>query len=469
MKTRRASLLVLLAFGSAVGACAPVAPTNGGGDPVKTASGALTVPPGTGIPVPRGWKGSFVQLLFADALVKCSYIGEADANGTNIQGSDATGVDFLDLAEQDGDVYLEDVIDQMTNVRGGPTMDPAHPCPNGDYLHILNPITHTFFSESNLQHWFLQRNDTNCNTVDANDSSATTAIELVPIDGSIPEQPQVVQASQPGQPLGPLPVDPGPAVAPFYEGNVEIANRIVHLPSLNLCIARALRTASPGTASANDTLFMTASDERELLEVTRERAQMAMIEFGQLANAFASVPPAGLAPQSFTSNDQPLWLLPLWAQNQGDSARLKQMGAEFAESVQLDAIVSRELAELLGRSSSSRQPRGANGANLAQETWGSGSWRQRELAMLFGGGPLTAEQDGSSPWIPLAGMAPTESVGLANLSQPVLDSVHWPTAVEEPFYQVDMGQPEPLRLLAEARALDTQDVIVKGPYPGAPD
>src|SRR5262249_32521999 len=64
--------VALLVLGCVLGACTstPADP----GERVGSARAALDLPPGTGLPVPNGWDGSFVQLLFADALVQCSFM-----------------------------------------------------------------------------------------------------------------------------------------------------------------------------------------------------------------------------------------------------------------------------------------------------------------------------------------------------------------------------------------------------------
>ena len=79
------------------------------------------------------------------------------------------------------------------------------------------------------------------------------------------------------------------------------------------------------------------------------------------------------------------------------------MGNDFAASVQLHTVVAQEVVEMLGRTSSARSPRGDDADTSTAEMWGAGSWRQRALASLFGGDPLAAAADKSSPWASAVG------------------------------------------------------------------
>jgi hypothetical protein len=405
-----------------------------------------------------------VQLLVADALVECSF------TGSNQFDTYSTGTeDVFDAIETNGDFYLQTVVGMMTGASGGPTSPGGPVCP---------PAVQYQGEGGPLGHWYFQRNDPNCNVSDPNDASVKPSILLQPVGNQIPSIQQDLGAG-----VGPIPYptqEVGCVTPGAYCNNIAIANQILKMPSLNLCLARALRTASPGTAGANDTLFMAASDQRELLEVIRERAQMAMIEFAQLALAFTSSTSSPVSEGAFTSNrDEALgpvmaWGNPSnWPQNDPNTAthqaQIQAMGADFAAAVQLHAIVSQEIAALLTRSSSAREPRGGQASNLAQETWGAGSWRQRTLASLYGGAALATESDGSSPWHGSENTFISHEVGVNDWAVffPTLGT--WPDRSQQPYFQTDLSRPEAQTLLGLARTYNTVFLQPGGAASGTTD
>lgn len=464
MSTHRIYPALLLLAGCFAGACSSTAP-GGDGEHLGSSRSALTLPPNSGTPVPLSWSGSFVQLLVADALVRCSFSAPDTIAGV------AGNEDVVNMASGRADPYLMQVASLMKQDCGGP---PGASCPCQYGSPNPPPPPSSVIENSTLAHWYLHRLDDHCNAADPNDPASKAHIDLqppqVPQDGVVPQN---IKAGD----LPTFPVDPG-SIHPGYAVNIAHANRILRMPSLNLCIARALRASAPGTAGSNDMLLLPAADQRELLEVTRERAQMAMIEFAELGVAFTS-PLESTDPANFDSMgvpvDEPLRLVTAWpksanATQQNQKGYLTTMAADFAAAVQLHSVVSQEIATLLARSSSAREPRGGHSTTLAAETWGPGSWRQRTLASLFGGNALAAEGDGTSPWpITLSTAFPAEYnwiLGTEWYGNPQIFS-NWPDPTEQPFFQVDMSRPEAQRLLALARAFDTTDLIDGGNYPGA--
>lgn len=443
MRKHRLYPVALLVLGCALGACSSTAP-SGLGERLGSTQDALTLPPGTGVPVPKGWGGSFAQLLVADALVSCSFVGTSSLEGWDADANE----DVLSLILNAGDMYLGGVVGQMQNACCGGSS-------NGN---CTSYVGKTPSDNNQMAHWYWQRQDGTCNNVDSNDPSQPNTIDLKPST-----VPVILQNPWAGD--GYFPVGSG-----HYGSSLSLARRILRMPSFNLCIARALRTSAPGTSGANDALTLSAADQRELLEVTRERAQMAMIEFGQLAVAFSGAT-TSITPSDYTA-EQPLPLIAAWqadnAVNQG--AARTQMGADFAAAVQLHTVVSQEIATLLARSSSAREPRGGHASTLPVEIWGPGSWRQRALASLFGGAPLATEIDGSSPW---PGLNDGTSIGsltsswVGNIYSS--GSIFWPTTAEQPFIQTDMSRPQAQRLLSLARAFNTVVTGVQGPFPNATD
>jgi hypothetical protein len=173
------------------------------------------------------------------------------------------------------------------------------------------------------------------------------------------------------------------------------ADNEVNFGEINLCMAQRLREVG----ASGDSLFLSADDQRQLLEVTRERAQIAMLQYAALGNVL--VTPTGTA-QAPLSDYQIIPTLQTWAQStsNADKAALGDLGLDFANAVQLHVIASRELAELLWRSASASMPRGGIANTSADEAWGPGSWRQRMMALLYGGDPLVQVKpsEPAAPW-----------------------------------------------------------------------
>ena len=73
------------------------------------------------------------------------------------------------------------------------------------------------------------------------------------------------------------------------------------------------------------------------------------------------------------------------------------LGRDVAATLQLYTAAVEELATLVSRSSSAKTPRGGTAATPAEELWGSGSWRMRLAALMYGGDPL-AEDEVAAAW-----------------------------------------------------------------------
>ncbi len=241
------------------------------------------------------------------------------------------------------------------------------------------------------------------------------------------------------------------------------ANGDLLTAGINLCMAQRLRQLSPG-GSGGELLLLPASDQRYLLEVIRERAQIAMLQYAELGVVFSHTYIGGaLTPDELNGDQYNIYGdltsegnvieqttipdLEYWAEhptcvnNNGDlvtcSGQLAAMGRDFATAVQMDVQTSEELSQLLARSSSAREPRGGSPATPADETWGVGSWRQRLMAEMFGGDPLAIENGG--PWKhPLGQTGPGLFEG-------------WPDPQQQPYFVTPVAEPEVTDLWALAR------------------
>lgn len=289
---------------------------------VSTSAAGLELP--TGDPVPKGWTGSTVQLLVADAWASCSYYA----------------TDLL-VEPASVDASLQTILTKMTEL--------ATPA-------VCSSAT----SPNPLEAWVQLRAAEKCNTRGGNDARLAL--------------PQVIL---PGTWTANLKLD-------------QDADPIVRFPAQNICIAQKLRAASPGAAGIS-TLTLGPNEQRELLEVVRERATLALLgyaklyELGRSANPISATTVAQRARQALE-----------------DTLIGAGVSGGLMAAVQLVTIATEDVLELFARSASARVPRSSKVQDsIAADTWGPGGWRSRALAVLYGGEPLAATSSDVPPWPPL--------------------------------------------------------------------
>lgn len=327
--TRHSWLIVLLAV---ILAC------SGAGDSEQVASStaALDIPGALPVPI-NGWEGSLSDLYIADAWASCSFVA---ASSDHVA---VGGVPYMVDAEPH-DAYMD-------TVRG--YMD-ATTC-------SINA------SDTNLLHrWYVQRTTDVCNIVPGTTSNVPASLT-----------PELV-------------------VGPIYAFDFTLSDYdidpIIRAPAVDACIARKLRTIVPGAAGPSS-LLLSASDQRELLEYTRERAQQAVVGYAKLI-------------QLANDNDVDLgnilsearnWLQAVAQPSSLSDQRRGLITADFLATAQTLSLVSSELLELYSRSASAKVPRGGPSTlTTADDAWGRSSWRHRALSLLYGGDPL-AQPNGTGP------------------------------------------------------------------------
>jgi hypothetical protein len=248
-------------------------------------------------------------------------------------------------------------------------------------------------------------------------------------------------------------------------GRKAYANLQLRTPGFNLCIAQTLRAMIPG-AAGGEALLLSEADQRMLLEVIRERAQMATLDYATLGVAFSRQYDFLGAPSGTASRYLPE--IQWWALTAGTGSnpgknvfpQLTDMGRDFAAAVQLHTTVTEELAALLARSGSARSPRGGTATTRADEVWGAGSWHQRLLASMLGGDPLA--NTASSPWERPDEMKLPPDTGwyalklVFNLPGPPAAAGRtagwdWPDPARSPYVTTDIGEPQVHELLRLAR------------------
>lgn len=345
------------------------------------AQAPLPVNPTDGEP---SWDGTRVELMFADALAACTY--EVHRKFIGWDGAHLE-VDFND------DAFIEYIRGKMVGAS----------CHYGD----------TAYKDERLlpeAWWFDQRNDEECNrhtSTSTKKSAGLARAERLALD--VPVE---------------LPFEGALAVP-----TAMAARRALAMPITNLCVAQHLRSRSPGV-SGGEALLLSGADQRQLLVLTKERAQMAMLQFALLGRTLAT--PRLAQPELVSNADldyrtatgaYPLSFIPMlqqWAQGGGATDDvLRKLGEDFATAVLLHVTASTELAQALTRTGAAHLPRGASvrdprwaatgRLDASVDTWGPGAWRERALASLYGGDPLVEDalvkdasgrtpESGSTPW-----------------------------------------------------------------------
>ncbi len=253
-----------------------------------------------------------------------------------------------------------------------------------------------------------------------------------------------------------------PEVRPWI---MSMADMDLRWAGLNLCMAMRLRERSPGTAGA-EALLMTNAEQRELLEATRERSQIAMLQYALLGSVFASdglgsPPLPGVCIKDPSSEECGLYgdnapgrhtripYLQYFGRN-APKSWMDGMGQDFATAVQLHTTVTQEITSLLARSRSARLPRGGDAESVPDETWGAGSWQQRLMAADYGGDPLGT--DAKSPWKHPFGLTGPAAVEIAG----AVFSLAWPTRDELPYDRQEAQSPQ---IESAVSLMQTHDVL----------
>lgn len=319
-------------------------------EPLGSTSQALTPVPDTGfipypnrtlnfqqLPGPDGkpvpnWGGSVVDLMAADAWALCT------------QGTTRSSAD--DAAE--ADAYLARLRDLIAASR----------------------CTLTGAGNFEAARWLVHRQDPECNF-----DTSTGAKARV----TFPAHPRAEYAI-PTPSASDL---PAPNSTIRFQAVVD-AQQEVDVAEVNLCMAQRLREHM----ATADTLIASSQDLRQLLEVIRERVQIAMLQYTLIGNALYNNDP--VTSNAITHPRQIVAVFDFWRQQLGTDA-LRRFGQDFAAAIKLHVDVTRELGELLLRSASARSEPETFGQSTGEQMWGRGSARRKLLSLLYGGDPLSNE------------------------------------------------------------------------------
>lgn len=369
------------------------------------------------------WKGTNVQLMFADALVGCSTRIQTDGSGS------ATYYQTAFLA----DVYREHV---------QALMDASHCTLNAaDVADGGVPES----GKDVLAAWAIRRARPSCNRD--------------PV--SLQQSPAPITANSSFPDVAPVKCSPTTGCAPAFvdypdyamgtaTGGLNVAGAVMAellAPEVNLCIAMRLRAFAPG-ASGAEAVLLNEVEQREIQTTALERAQRAVLGFANLGLLFTA-DPGPAPPVSVASRG---YYLSRWGQDPANADKLKTYGVDFAAAVQLHAVLAEETAAFFARTASAVRPRGGRAATRMDEIWGSGSWRQRTMALLYGGRPLAVTHDSGAPWSAPWKAAETPFVGADDdgFSTGLLD---WPGADRLPYPRYDVPDAETQLFAKMAAAL----------------
>lgn len=334
--------------------------------------------------VAPNWPNTEVDLLAADAYYNCTQVAEYDLSGN-------PGGFPRRMLQDANDRFLEDLVSKMSAAEADRATPPQHSDNVADdWLATRAWLMGPYFDLSSI----LRVSSNAAPGYKFVDQAHPTSIELA------------------------LDTD-------FRTGPV------------NLCLAQELRRHSPGSA-ANTGLFLPEAQQRQLLEIVRERSQIAMLQYA----LFASVLAAPTIPPQYSYYDwSRIGEISTWLHHLPSDV-LGKMGNDFATAVQLNVMATEEMAELLGRSRSKRDPFGRLPADRADAFWGASSWYQREMALLYGGDPLAMEapDTAGAPW---KGLLATPGAGT--------NGGTWPDASTLQAFHTELLEPQPQLLLQMAR------------------
>lgn len=360
-RSRSRSKLVTLVWLSVLGGCLSDVP--GGeqvgtkGEPVTTALPAtgfvpypvrlnasgqpITSPSGDPIPA---WDGSLADLLSADALAFCG------------AGYRSAGEESSDL-----DRYLRNLQDLMA----GAYCEPQAGSQPGATI---------------AERWKNQRTNPDLAECNVNTSTLDPAVvsNTVDLDSA---------ARYTLPPRAQLNVQPGGGgTEQSVIDAIDETQKEVRVAQVNACMAIQLREK----LITADVLLASGRDQLELLEVIRQRAQVALHYYTLLGLSFANI---DTRPDLVAVKQQILPVLRAW-RRASSAEPFGDLGSDFAQVTRVYIQTVTELARLLARRAgasgddSDLTAVSHRGATRADRRWGNGAWRNRLHNLLYGGDPL---------------------------------------------------------------------------------
>ena len=415
------TVLAVAAFATlAVGACSDARV----GEAVGRTSASLVAPELTPVPcMPVGggiyrdlWRGTIPELLFADAMASCEALNTVLINGQTYWQYDV--IPNMDEYANKIALYMGMVLSQAN------VPDPL----------ASNPGTSlsTFTSR-----WIALRASTQNSCDQKTNVSSPSGVPLQALP--VPEHVTDVALLNDNQ--------------NFSAGATAPADAELRLAGVNYCIATQLRTLIPGSAGGVSLLF-TDAEQRELLEVIRERTQMAMLQYALLGQVFATTlkvgAPGAFTPQANANNPETIAAdIAYWSSQTYGAGALRTMGSDFAGAVQLNHTVVEELQALMSRSRQADRSVANTlpNATPADQAWGVASWQQRSMALAFGGDPLVIGPNGAWPTV-------------VSSKPGTVTNMDWPNGFVDPYVRTDVQSPQVAQLPQFARTFDAVHIHV---------
>jgi hypothetical protein len=221
----------------------------------------------------------------------------------------------------------------------------------------------------------------------------------------------------------------------------------LEVAGVNFCLARTLKEQ----LGLDSTFLMTKVEQRELYQAARERAQIAML---QLSNLFRALSLAQGAPTA--AMDPAIRAASALKQQGAFADQLSQYAKDLSDLVLWEIEITGKLSDLLMRSASAHDPLPGSTA-LPRDGLQSGSWRQRVLALLYGGNPLSTGEPG---------VPPVSETVLAR-DEVVSSMLRWPIAADVPAASPGLWTPQAIRFKAYLERFDTFSLVLKSDAPYA--
>ncbi len=354
------------------------------------------------------WDGGIVDLMAADVWSECSWISRPTVDNPNAPSIPVNHV----VVPNGGDVYLSALAGKMEAA-----VSPYRPASAN------SPALVSAWNAKPLhERWIGLRSDAKWNVDRASSSEASA--QLQPVALSDYNLPQLAGASS---------------------TVMANARNSVALAGMNLCLAQRLRMY----AFQTEMLTLSEADQRQLTELVRERSQISMLQYAGILNLLRLED--AMAPGTAYKDYHVARYLVNCGAHATCQSLLTSWGQDFAAAVQLHIIAAQELAELFGRSASARTPHGAQTRTDADEQFGPGSWRQRLMALLYGGDPLAGEEQKQPPWTRIINETRPGVVFDGSANKTGLD---WPAKSKLPYATKRVRDAEVHRMLTLARQFD---------------
>lgn len=224
--------------------------------------------------------------------------------------------------------------------------------------------------------------------------------------------------------------------------DLEALREALEVAGVNFCLARTLKEQ----AGLDSVFLMTKVEQRELFQTIRERNQIAMLQLSNLFRALALQDKASIMTMDPAVRAAYLGPRKGWFSEDLFSEYAK----DLSDLILWEIEITEKLSSLLMRSASAHDPLPGQ-SSLPRDGLDAGSWRQRVLALLYGGDPLAAGDPGARP---LSKDALPDDEAASSM-------LRWPNAAEVPVSAPNLWTPQAIRFRAYLERFDTFSLVLK--------